>query len=240
VSRSCYLSRGKWPVSMILRVPIGAYGSGGPYHSSSVESVVTNIRGIKIAYPSNGADLKGLMKSAYYDPNPVVIFEHKGLYWSKIEGTETAKSIEPDEEYILPFGKARMVKEVAANEDQPTLSIVTYGMGVHWALNASKDFERQVEIIDLRTLYPLDEDCIFESVRKTGKCIVLTEEPVSNSFARSLSGLIQEKCFEHLDGPVRTIGSENLPAIPLNSVLEATIIPSAEKVKVAIGELLNY
>jgi len=84
VSRSYYLSNGKWPVSMILRVPIGAYGSGGPYHSSSVESVVTNIRGVKVAYPSTGADLKGLLKSAYYDPNPVVIFEHKGLYWSKI------------------------------------------------------------------------------------------------------------------------------------------------------------
>ena len=98
VSRSNYLSNGKWPVSMILRVPIGAYGSGGPYHSSSVESVVTNIRGLKIAYPSNGADLKGLMKAAYYDPNPVVIFEHKGLYWSKVKGTKGATSLMPDED----------------------------------------------------------------------------------------------------------------------------------------------
>ena len=96
VSRSCYLTNGKWPVSMILRVPIGAYGSGGPYHSSSVESVVTNIKGIKIAYPSNGADLKGLLKAAYHDPNPVVIFEHKGLYWSKVKGTEAARCIMPD------------------------------------------------------------------------------------------------------------------------------------------------
>ena len=95
VSRSCYLSNGKWPVSMILRVPIGAYGSGGPYHSSSMESVVSNIRGLKIAYPSNGADLKGLIKAAYYDPNPVVIFEHKGLYWSKVPGTKGATSVEP-------------------------------------------------------------------------------------------------------------------------------------------------
>ena len=106
VSRSCFLSNGKWPVSMILRVPIGAYGSGGPYHSSSVESVLTNIRGIKIAYPSNGADLKGLMKAAYHDPNPVVILEHKGLYWSKVPGTQGATSVEPAEDYVLPFGKA--------------------------------------------------------------------------------------------------------------------------------------
>ncbi|HMU78388.1 MAG TPA: thiamine pyrophosphate-dependent enzyme, partial [Bacteroidia bacterium] len=106
VSRSCYLSNGKWPVSCVIRVPIGAYGSGGPYHSSSVETVVLNIRGVKVAYPSTGADLKGLMKAAYYDPNPVVIFEHKGLYWSKIKGTEEARTIEPDEDYIIPFGKA--------------------------------------------------------------------------------------------------------------------------------------
>src|SRR5689334_15104857 len=113
VARSCYLTNGKWPVSCIIRVPIGAYGSGGPYHSSSVESILTNIRGIKIAYPSTGADLKGLIKSAYYDPNPCVILEHKGLYWSKIKGTEDAKTIEPDEDYVIPFGKARKVIEAS-------------------------------------------------------------------------------------------------------------------------------
>ncbi|MGO1584690.1 MAG: alpha-ketoacid dehydrogenase subunit alpha/beta, partial [Mesonia sp.] len=120
VSRSCYLSNGKWPVSMVLRVPIGAYGSGGPYHSSSVESVVTNIRGLKIAYPSNGADLKGLMKAAYYDPNPVVIFEHKGLYWSKVPGTKGATSVEPSEDYVLPLGKAWVLQEVWKQEDKET------------------------------------------------------------------------------------------------------------------------
>ncbi|WP_313215382.1 thiamine pyrophosphate-dependent enzyme, partial [Soonwooa sp.] len=166
VARSCYLSNGKWPVSMILRVPIGAYGSGGPYHSSSVESVLTNIKGIKIAYPSTGADLKGLMKSAYYDPNPVVMLEHKGLYWSKIAGTEEAKTIEPDEDYIIPFGKAREVLLADSQKERSTLTIITYGMGVYWASNAAKDFEGRVEIIDLRTLAPLDEKRIFESVKK--------------------------------------------------------------------------
>ncbi|MEM9836768.1 MAG: thiamine pyrophosphate-dependent enzyme [Bacteroidota bacterium] len=240
VSRSCYLSNGKWPVSMVLRVPIGAYGSGGPYHSSSVESVVSNIRGIKIAYPSNGADLKGLLKAAYYDPNPVVIFEHKGLYWSKVPGTEAARSIEPAEDYVLPFGQANIVQAVAEDRTSPQLTIVSYGMGVHWALNASKAFPGQIEIIDLRTLYPLDEATIFASVRKTNRCLVLTEEPTNNSFARSLSGLIQEKCFTDLDAPVMTFGSENLPAIPLNSVLEQTMIPSAEKVQAKMEELLTF
>jgi len=241
VSRSNYLSNGKWPVSMILRVPIGAYGSGGPYHSSSVESVVTNIRGLKIAYPSNGADLKGLMKAAYYDPNPVVIFEHKGLYWSKVKGTKGATSLMPDEDYVLPFGKANVLQEIWKQEDQETISIITYGMGVHWAMNASAELGLQdsIEVVDLRTLHPLDEDTIMASVKKCGKCLVVTEEPSDNTFARALSGKIQEKCFQYLDAPVMTIGSENMPAIPLNSVLEETFIPSTEKVKAKIEKLLK-
>ncbi|WP_283637308.1 alpha-ketoacid dehydrogenase subunit alpha/beta [Aquaticitalea lipolytica] len=242
VSRSCYLSNGKWPVSMILRVPIGAYGSGGPYHSSSVESVLTNIRGIKIAYPSNGADLKGLMKAAYYDPNPVVILEHKGLYWSKVKGTQGATSVEPAEDYVLPFGKAWVLQEIWKQENVETLTIVTYGMGVHWAMNASEELgmKDQIEVIDLRTLFPLDEETIMKSVKKTGKCLVVTEEPSNNSFARALAGKIQEECFKFLDAPVMTIGSENMPAIPLNSILEETMIPSTEKVKKKIENLLNY
>jgi 2-oxoisovalerate dehydrogenase E1 component len=247
VSRSCYLSNGKWPVSMILRVPIGAYGSGGPYHSSSVESVLTNIRGIKIAYPSNGADLKGLLKAAYYDPNPVVILEHKGLYWSKVKGTDAARVNEPSEDYVLPFGKANVVQEIWEQETEETISVITYGMGVHWSLNASAEILRQaqndkqrIEIIDLRTLYPLDEETIIKSVKKTKKCLVVTEEPTNNSFARSLAGLIQEKCFKHLDAPVMVIGSENMPAIPLNSTLEFTMIPNVDKVRLKMEELLKY
>tara|TARA_B100001146_G_scaffold130116_1_gene114273 strand:- start:7117 stop:9204 length:2088 start_codon:yes stop_codon:yes gene_type:complete len=242
VSRSCYLSNGKWPVSMVLRVPIGAYGSGGPYHSSSVESVVTNIRGLKIAYPSNGADLKGLMKAAYYDPNPVVIFEHKGLYWSKVPGTKGATSVEPAEDYVLPFGKAWVLQEIWKQEDVETISVITYGMGVHWALNASEalGMEDQIEVVDLRTLHPLDYETVFKSVRKCGKCLVVTEEPSENTFARALAGKIQEECFQQLDAPVIVIGSENMPAIPLNSTLEETMIPSTEKVKSKLEELLAY
>ncbi len=242
VSRSCYLSNGKWPVSMILRVPIGAYGSGGPYHSSSVESVVTNIRGLKIAYPSNGADLKGLLKAAYYDPNPVVIFEHKGLYWSKVKGTKGATSLMPTENYILPFGKAWVLQEIWKQEEEETLSIITYGMGVHWAMNASEELEMQdkIEVVDLRTLHPLDYETVFKSVKKCGKCLVVTEEPSENSFSRALQGRIQEECFQQLDAPVMLIGSENMPAIPLNSTLEETMIPSTEKVKKKILEILDY
>ena len=239
VSRSNYLSNGKWPVSCIIRVPIGAYGSGGPYHSSSVESVLAQIRGIKIAYPSNGADLKGLMKSAYYDPNPVVILEHKGLYWSKIKGTETAKTIEPSKDYLIPFGKANIVLETDTNELN-TICVITYGMGVHWAIGAAKNHIGKVEIIDLRTINPIDEKLIFEKVNVHGKCLIITEEPLNNSFAQALGGRIQEKCFRNLDAPVVTIGAENLPAIPLNSTLEATMLPNKEKVSNKINEILGF
>jgi 2-oxoisovalerate dehydrogenase E1 component len=240
VSRSCYLSNGKWPVSCIIRVPIGAYGSGGPYHSSSIESVLANIRGIKIAYPSTGADLKGLLKSAYYDPNPVVILEHKGLYWSKIKGTEEARTVEPDETYIIPLGKARLVIEEAVEQNQTKLTVITYGMGVYWAKNAAKQFAGRIEILDLRTINPIDEPAILASVKKHNRCIVLTEEPLNNSFAQALAGRISQLCFECLDAPVTVIGAENLPAIPLNSILEATMLPNAEKVAKAMEMVLLY
>jgi 2-oxoisovalerate dehydrogenase E1 component len=242
VARSCYLTVGKWPVSSILRVPIGAYGSGGPYHSSSVESVLCNIKGIKVAYPSTGADLKGLMKAAYYDPNPVVMLEHKGLYWSKIKGTEDAKTIEPSADYVIPFGKARIVQEAEAasiNKGEAAV-IVTYGMGVYWAKAAAKEFPGRVTIVDLRTLVPMDEGTVMSQVQRHGRCLVVTEEQLTNSFAQALAGRIGDVCFGYLDAPVRTIGSVDMPAIPLNSTLEATMIPNAEKVGVVLKELLDY
>ena len=242
VSRSYYLTNGKWPVSMVLRVPTGAYGSGGPYHSSSVESIVTNIKGIKVAYPSTGADLKGLLKSAYIDPNPVLLLEHKGLYWSKIPGTEGAKTIEPDENYVLPFGKARTVLEADKNQitSGESIAVITYGRGVYWSLEAATKFKNKIEILDLRTLSPLDEEMIFETVKRHGKVLLLTEEPSSASFTLGLAGLIQKNCFEFLDAPVEIVGSENTPAIPLNKTLEATLLPNAEKVEKAISTLFKY
>lgn len=242
VSRSNYLSNGKWPVSCVIRVPIGAYGSGGPYHSSSVESVLTNIRGVKVVYPSTGADLKGLLKASFYDPNPVVILEHKGLYWSKIKGTEGAMSIEPSEDYVIPLGKARIVQEASEENIKKgtSLTVITYGRGVYWTLEAAKAFEGQVEIIDLRTLNPLDFDTINASVQKHSKCIVVTEESIENNFAIGLAGRIQRDNFKFLDAPVEIVGSIDTPAIPLNSILEATLLPNAEKVKEAIERTLTF
>lgn len=242
VSRSYYLSNGKWPVSCVIRVPIGAYGSGGPYHSSSVESILTNIRGIKVVYPSTGADLKGLMKAAFYDPNPVVILEHKGLYWSKIPGTEGAMSIEPDEDYIIPFGKARVVQEADQNaiEKGESCAVITYGRGVYWTLEAAKNFPGRVEILDLRTLNPLDMDAIAHVAKTHGKLLLVTEESIEASFTLGLAGRIQRDHFRELDAPVAIVGSKDTPAIPLNSGLEAELLPNAERVEKALGDLLAY
>ena len=241
VSKSCYLSCGKFPVSMILRVPTGAYGGGGPYHSGSVETTLLSIKGIKIAYPSNAADMKGLMKAAYYDPNPVVMLEHKGLYWSKVPGTDDAKTPEPDNEYILPFGKANTVVKADPEkiENGTSCVVITYGMGVYWAKAAARQFSGMVEVIDLRTLFPLDEELIFERVKVHGKCLVLTEEQQNNSFAEALAGRISKNCFQWLDVPVEVLGALDLPAVPMNMGLEQAMLPNAEKVAVIINQLLR-
>ncbi len=242
LSKSCYLTNGKYPVSMILRVPVGAYGGGGPYHSGSIETTLLSIKGIKICYPSNSADIKGLMKAAYYDPNPVVMLEHKGLYWSKVPGTEEAKTIEPSKDYILPLGKANIILYADADKTRngETVCVVTYGMGVYWAKAAAAGFPGQIEIIDLRTLYPLDEELIFESVTKHGKCLVLSEEQQNNSFSEALAHRITHNCFQFLDCKVEVAGALNLPAVPINFGLEAAMLPNAEKAKKRLEKMLAW
>jgi len=242
LSKSYYLTNGKWNVQTVIRIPIGAYGSGGPYHSGSIESSITAIKGIKVVYPSNAADMKGLLKGAFYDPNPVVMFEHKGLYWSKVPGTGAAKTIQPADDYIIPLGKARIFQhaDAAKINNGESMVVITYGMGVHWALNASKNFPGQIEILDLRTLYPYDWDAIAASVKKHNKVFVLTEEPLINSYAQAMAGRIGSELFRFLDAPVQMLGAKNLPAVPLNSGLEKAMLPNAEKVKAVMTEILRW
>lgn len=242
VAKSCYLSCGKFPISTVIRVPIGAYGGGGPYHSGSNETTILSIKGIKVAYPSNAADMKGLMKAAFYDPNPVVMLEHKGLYWSKVPGTDLAKTTEPSDDYILPLGKARIVLQASKErmDEGDSCCIITYGMGVYWALAAAKNLSGKVEVIDLRTLFPLDEEMVFDRVRIHGKCLVLTEEQQNNSFTEALSGRISTNCFQYLDAPVRVLGSLNLPAVPMNEGLEHAMLPNSSSVEKVVRGLLGY
>lgn len=242
VAKSCYLSNGKFPVQVLLRVPVGAYGGGGPYHSGSIESTLLSIKGIKVVYPSNAADMKGLMKAAFHDPNPVVMLEHKGLYWSKVPGTDDARSIEPAKDYILPLGKANIALQAdpASVKLGESVCIITYGMGVYWAKAAAEMHPGKVEVLDLRTLYPLDEEMIYDCTRKHGKVLVLTEEQLNNSFAEALSLRISNNCYHFLDAKVEVMGAKNLPAVPINVALEAAMLPTALKVADRIGKLLAY
>ena len=241
ISKSCYLSCGKFPIQTLIRVPVGAYGGGGPYHSGCVESTLLAIKGIKIVYPSNTADMKGLLKAAFLDPNPVVMLEHKGLYWSKVPGTEEAKNTEPSRDYIIPLGKGKIVLQADDDyiETGESCCIITYGMGVYWAKAAAKNFTGKIEIVDLRTLFPLDEELVFATVKKHGKCLVLTEEQQNNSFAEALARRISKACFQQLDAPVEVMGSMNLPAVPMNIILEKAMLPSAEKLANRLEILLN-
>jgi 2-oxoisovalerate dehydrogenase E1 component len=242
LSRSYYLSAGKWPVQALIRVPTGAYGSGGPFHSSSIESAILNIRGVKVVYPSNAADMKGLLRAAFLDPNPVVLFEHKGLYWSKVPGSREARCPEPSDDYVIPLGKARVhlaASEAAIRRGESCL-VIAYGMGVHWAKQAAEAFPGQVEVLDLRCLEPLDWAAIEAGVKTHSRAMTLTEEAAPNSFAEALAGRIAARCFEWLDAPVITLGALPYPAIPLNSALEAHMLPSAEKVRDALAQLLSW
>jgi 2-oxoisovalerate dehydrogenase E1 component len=159
-----------------------------------------------------------------------------------VPGTEDAKSIEPSKDYIIPLGKGNISLPADLNKVKrgETVCIITYGMGVHWAKNAAEKFPGQVEVIDLRTLYPLDEELIFESVTKHGKVIVLSEEQQNNSFAEALSLRISNHCYHFLDAKVEVVGALNLPAVPINSALEAAMLPTVEKVKDRIAKLLAY
>ena len=139
---------------------------------------------------------------------------------------------------MVPLGKARIVQEAEPAED--SCCIITYGMGVYWSLEAASELEQAVEIVDLRSLQPLDEEAVFRAVRTHNRCMIVTEEPALNSFARNLAGQIQEVCFASLDAPIRVVGAQDLPAIPLNSTLESTMLPNAEKVGQVLRELIDF
>ncbi len=240
ISKSSYLSCGKFPLQTLIRVPVGAYQGGGPYHSACIETTLLSIKGLKIVYPSNAADMKGLMKAAFLDPNPVIMLEHKGLYWSKVPGTENAKMIEPTRDYIIPLGKGSVTlkaSETAAANGE-SVAVITYGMGIYWAMAAAKKLAGQIEIVDLRCLFPLDEELVFETVRRHGKCLIVTEEPQNNSFAEALAGRISKACFTSLDAAVDVLGALNVPAIPMNIILENTVLPNAVKVEARLRNLL--
>ena len=170
------------------------------------------------------------------------MLEHKGLYWSKIKGTEGAITVEPSEDYVIPFGKGRQV--LAAEQSKidagESLVIVTYGRGVYWSLEAAENYPGQIEIIDLRTLSPWDEEMVFEAVNKHSKCVLVTEESIEATFTLSIAAKIQKNCFKQLDAPIEVLGSVDTPAIPLNSILEFELLTNATKVAAGIERVFRF
>jgi 2-oxoisovalerate dehydrogenase E1 component len=228
---------------MVLRVPVGAYNGGGPFHSSSIESTLLSIKGIKVAYPSNAADMKGLMKAAFMDPNPVVVLEHKGLMGVAEHSIEAASlAIEPDSDYIVPLGKARSVLEAdpILLERGMTLGVISYGMGVHWALQVAAQSPGLIEVLDLRSLYPLDEEAVFGLVQRHGKVLIVTEEPRNNSFTEALAHRITRNCYCYLDAPVEVVGALNLPVVPMHRSLEQAMLPGSQGLGGQLHQLLAF
>ena len=226
-----YRSNNKFIAPMVYRVPVGGYIHGGPYHSQNIEGFFAHIPGLLIAYPSNAADAKGLLKTALRLNDPVIFLEHKGLYRQSY-----ASSPEPDSDYLLPFGKANVVSE---GED---LSVITYGAMVHesnFAVRKLKEEGYSVEVIDIRTMNPLDEETIFASVKKTGKAIVIHEDTITAGFGAEIAARITDNCFEYLDGPVKRVAGKDA-FIPYHPNLENEILPNRDKIYDALKELLNY
>lgn len=210
---------------VVVRMPTGAGTAAGPFHSQSNEAWFTHTPGLKVVYPSNPFDAKGLLNASIEDPNPVLFFEHKALYRS-------TKGMVPSAYYHLEIGKAAVASE------GKLASIITYGSGVHWALELKEERGLDVEIIDLRTLLPLDTECIYNSVRKTGKALILHEDSLFGGIGGEISALINEHCFEFLDAPVRRVGSLDTP-VPFAVALEEQFLPK-KRFEETILELIAY
>ena len=223
-----YRSNGKWQCPAVVRVPVGGYIHGSLCHSQSIDGYFTHLPGIMIAYPSNAADAKGLLKAACRMNNPVLFFEHKGLYR---QGYATSK--EPDNNYCLNFGKGKIVQE--GND----LTIITWGALVQKSIEASKQSGYNVEIIDLRTLYPLDLDLIIESISKTNRAIIVHEDNLTGGFGGEITSLINENGFEYLDAPVKRVASKDVP-VAYSSVLEDQILVQTDWILDTINEVVQY
>ena len=211
---------------VVIRMPCGAGVGAGPFHSQTNDAWFTKVPGLKVAYPAFPADAKGLLATAVNDPNPVLFFEHKGLYRS-VYGEV------PEDYFTIPFGKASLLRSGRG------VSLITYGAGVHWALEALDELGIvEADLLDLRTLCPLDLDAVYQSVRKTGKVLILQEDSLFGGIASDLSALITENCFEYLDAPIRRVASLEIP-VPFASELEKEYLPQ-KRLRLALTELMAY
>jgi len=230
-AKLCYRSRGEWTVPIVIRAPYGGGIGGGLYHSQSVEALFAHIPGLKVVIPSNPYDAKGLLKSAVRDPNPILFFEPKKGY-RLIKG-----EIPEGEEVLVPIGPARVTRP---GRD---LSVFAYGMMHHYTLQAAEQVAAEgieAEVIDLRTLLPVDREAIVESVRKTGKALIVYEDNLTGGYGAEIAATLAEHAFTDLDAPIRRLAGPDVPAVPFSHPLQDWFMPDAEKIAGAIRELAGY
>lgn len=230
-ARFYYRSAGQWPVPMVIRSPYGGGISGGLYHSQSVEAFFAHVPGLKVVIPSTPADAKGLLKSAVRDPNPVLFFEPK-------KGYRAIKGDVPEGEYLTPIGPARIAR---AGED---VSVYAYGMMAHYAHIAAEKVAREdgisAEVVDLRTLLPVDKDAILKSFQKTGKALIVYEDNRTLGYGAEVASILADEGFEYMDGPVRRLAGPDVPGVPFSHPMQEHFMVNPDKIAAAIRELATY
>ncbi len=229
-ARIRYRSKGDWNVPMVIRAPYGGGVHGALYHSQSVEKLFTGVPGLKIVMPSTPYDVKGLLKAAVRDNDPVLFFEHKRCY-------RLIKGDVPVEDYTLPIGKADVKREGS------DVTVITYGLMVHYALQAAEKLEKEgisTHVLDLRTLIPLDKEAVFEAVKKTGKVLIVHEDNKTGGFGGEVAAVISEEAFFDLDAPVQRLCGPDVPAMPYSPPLEKEFMLNPDKITDAIRELAEF
>jgi 2-oxoisovalerate dehydrogenase E1 component beta subunit len=229
-ARIRYRSNGDFGCPIVIRAPFGGGVHGGLYHSQSVEAFYAHVPGLKVVIPSTPEDTKGLLKSAVRDPDPVLFFEHKKTY-------RLIKGEIPEGEYLTPIGKA------AVRREGERLSVFAWGLMVHYCLQAAEELERDgvsVEVIDIRTIKPLDKETVLRSVEKTGRALVVYEDNLTGGFGAEIAAIIAEEGFEHLDAPVVRVAAPDIPAMPFNKPQEDFFLPGPERIAAAMRKLAAY
>lgn len=229
-AKMTYRSNGEWTVPMVIRAPYGGGIGGGLYHSQSIEAFFTHVPGLKVVIPSTPYDAKGLLKSAVRDPNPVLFMEPK-------KGYRLIRGEVPDEEYLVPIGPANITRSGS------DLSIYAYGMMHYYALAAAEQLEKEgvsAEVVDLRTLYPVDRQTVLESVKRTGKALIVHEDNLTGGYGGEIAAIIAEHAFTDLDAPVRRLAGPDVPAVPFSHPMEKWFMVDEEKITNAARELAAY